>query len=235
MVGGTTDTVSLAQVDLFSALTPSELESLNARVRRRRYAKGTVIFVEGDPGNSLYVIESGHVKITLTSPDGRELVITTYGPGDFFGEMALLDEAPRSADAVAVDDCHLALLQRTDFVHFVESHPQAAARLLAELTRRLRRITRQHQEATLLDVSARVASALLQLAADQGQPAPGEAAGGAITIERPMTQAELAAQIGVTRESVNKWLRHYQRRGWLRWEKGQLTILQPDELRKRLA
>src|ERR671937_3037557 len=98
---------ALAQVDLFWALTPEELESLHTRARRRRSPKGTVIFVEGDPGTSLYVIETGHVKIVLTSPEGKELVLAVRGPGEFFGDMALLDGQPRSADAIAAEDCHL--------------------------------------------------------------------------------------------------------------------------------
>jgi CRP-like cAMP-binding protein len=232
---------ALAQVELFRTLTPQELESLHAKVRRRRYAKGTVIFVEGDPGVSLYVIESGRVKIVLTSPDGKELVIAVRGPGEFFGDMALLDGEPRSADAVTAENCQLLILQREDFLRFVQTHPEAATRLLAELSRRLRRTMRQQQDATLLDVSGRVARALLHLAEEQGHPvarkvdANGAAdSSGAMTVDVAMTQTDLASLVGVTRESVNKWLRYYRRRGWVLWENSRLTILRPDELRKRL-
>ena len=248
---GAPDTASapsaLAQVDLFSTLTSEELAALQSRVRRRRYPKGTVIFLEGDPGTSLYVIEEGHVKIVLTSPDGKELVIAVRGPGEFFGDMALLDGEPRSADAVAAKDCRLLILQREDFNRFLVAHPQAAARLLAVLSRRLRRVMRQQQDATLLDVAGRVARTLLQLAEDHGRPVAGSvgsagAAGaaavsggaGAIVVDAVATQADLAAVVGVTRESVNKWLRYYQRRGWIRWEPGSLVLLRPDELRRRL-
>jgi CRP-like cAMP-binding protein len=154
--------------------------------------------------------------------------------------MALLDGEPHSADAVAAEDCQLLILQREDFERFLEHHPRAAVRLLAVLSRRLRQTMRRQQEATLLDVSARLASALVQLAEDRGLPSPAAAddpgdGAGAITVQGSLTQGELAAMIGVTRESVNKWLRYFQRRGWLRWEKGQLTLLQPQKLRDRAA
>jgi CRP/FNR family cyclic AMP-dependent transcriptional regulator len=230
---GNTAEATLAGVDLFAALTPEELEGLSARLRRRRYPEGAVLFVEGDPGNGLYVIESGRVKIVLASPAGRELVLAVRGPGEYIGDMALLDGEPRSADAVAAEDCRVLILPREDFVRFVETHPRAAMRLLAVLSRRLRQTMRQHQEATLLDVAARVAGALLRLADEDGAPA-GDGAGG-VVVPTDLTQAGLAAQIGVTRESVNKWLRYYQRRGWIRWEPGHLTLLRPAKLRERLA
>jgi CRP/FNR family transcriptional regulator, cyclic AMP receptor protein len=222
----------LARVGLFAGLAEEDCQALAERVRRRRYRKGTTLFVEGDPGTCLYVVESGHVEIRLTSPDGKELVVATRGPGEFFGDMALLDGAPRSADAVAADDCWLLLLQREDFVHFLEAHPKAAVRLVEVLSRRLRESMRQQQEATFLDVSGRVASALLRLAEEDGIAA--EDGSGAIAVCRSLTQVQLAGMVGVTRESVNKWIGFFQRRGDLRWEKGRLTILRPDELRKRL-
>jgi CRP-like cAMP-binding protein len=233
VAGGITAGATLAGIDLFSALTPEELAGLGARLRRRRYPKGTVLFVEGDPGTGLYVIESGRVKIVLASPAGRELVVAVRGPGEFIGDMALLDGEPRSADAVAAEDCRVLILPREDFVRFVETHPLAAMRLLAVLSRRLRQTMRQHQDATLLDVSARVASALLRLADEQGAPA-GDGSEARV-VPTTLTQAGLAAQIGVTRESVNKWLRYFQRRGWLRWEPGRLTLLRPARLRERLS
>ena len=228
-----TAAASLARVDLFAELTPDELEGLSARLRRRRYAKATVLFTEGDPGTGLYVVESGQVRIVLASPAGKELVLAVRGPGEFFGDMALLDGEPRSADAVVAEDCQLLILRREDFVRFVETHPPAALRLLAVLSRRLRQTMRQHQDATLLDVSARLASALLRLADEHGAPA-GDGTGGMV-VPITLTQAGLAAQIGVTRESVNKWLRYFQRRGWIRWEPGRLALLQPAKLRERLA
>jgi CRP-like cAMP-binding protein len=228
-----TGTTILAQVELFAGLTAEELEGLLARMRRRHYPKGTVLFLTGDPGTALYVVEAGRVKMVLTSPAGRELVVAVRGPGEFFGDMALLDGEPRSADAVVAEDCRLLILPREDFMRFVETHPRAALRLLAVLSRRLRQTLRQHQDATLLDVAARLASALLLLAEEQGAPL-GDGTD-AIAIPAPLTQGALAARVGVTRESVNKWLGYFQRRGWVRWEHGRLTLLRPERLRERLA
>jgi CRP-like cAMP-binding protein len=231
VAAGTLIAAALAQVDLFSVLTPDELEGLSERVRRRRYPKDAVIFLEGDPGTSLYMIEAGRAKMVLSSPGGKEVVIATRGPGEFFGDMALLDGEPHSADAVATEECQLLILRREDFVRFLDAHPKIALRLLALLSRRLRQTMRRQQEATLLDVSARLASALLRLAEERGA-AP---AGGEILVAAPPTQADLAVDIGATRESVNKWLRYYARRGWIRWDKGHLALLQPEKLRERLA
>ena len=233
MAGGTTAGAALARVELFAGLTPEELERLGARLRRRRYAKGTVLFVEGDPGAGLSVVASGRVTMVLASPAGRELVVAVRGPGELFGDMALLDGEPRSAHAVVGEDCRVLILPREDFVRCVEAHPRAALRLLAVLSRRLRQTMRRHQEATLLDVAARLAGALLRLAEAHGAPA-GDGAGG-LVVPVALTQAGRAAQIGVTRESGNTWLRSFQRRGWIRWEPGRLTLLQPAELRDRLS
>jgi CRP-like cAMP-binding protein len=195
--------------------------------------------VEGDPGTGLYVVERGRVKIARTSAEGREIVFAVRGPGEFFGDMALLDGEPRSADAVALEECVLLLMHRDDFVRFLEAHPKAAVRLLAVLSRRLRDGMRQQEEATLLDAAGRVARALVRLAEERGGP-PGRGEGDAFgpdarVVEAPPTQAQLAAHVGLTRESVNKWVRAFARRGAVRWEKGRLTVLRPEELRRRAA
>ena len=123
---------------LFSELPDRQRDDLAGRLRRRRYARGEAVFIKGDEGNSLYIIESGRVHIKLTSEDGRESVLNSLGPGDFFGDLALFDGEPRSADAVAVEESHLVLLERRDFLRFLSDHPSAAVALLAVLSRRLR-------------------------------------------------------------------------------------------------
>src|SRR5205807_8103880 len=121
----------LTRVGLFSELTRAEIDELAACLRRRRYAKGRIIFGEGDPGSHLYLIAAGQVSVGISSADGRFLELHTFGPGDVFGELALLDDEPRSADAVAQEPCDLLLLSRTDFLRFLHSHPNVAIRLLA--------------------------------------------------------------------------------------------------------
>jgi len=220
----------LTGVGLFDGVSPADLTALAGSLRRRRYPRGTVVFVEGDPGTTLFIIESGTVKIGLSTPDGKELVIALLGRGEFFGDMAILDGEPRSADAVAKTDCQFSLLTRQDFLAFLDTHPKVAANLLANLSRRLRHNTTMLQEAAFLDIPARVASALLHLAKREGRTATD----GSITIDSTYTQAELAGHVGATRESVNKWLRYYERQGIIHWGKGAITILKPDDLHRRV-
>jgi len=219
----------LAGVTLFAGLAAEELAGLAAHLHRRRYAKGQVVFVQGDPGTSLYVIEEGRVRISRVSPDGRELVLAVLGPGDFFGEMSLLDGEPRSADAAAQDDCQLLLLPREGFLRFVERHPQMALRLLAVVSRRLRYTDQVAEDVAFLDVPARLARALITLAGCQDEPAEE-----AVAVPGRLTQAELAGMVGATRESINRWLAFYQRKGLIQCRQGRITILRPAELRKRV-
>jgi CRP/FNR family cyclic AMP-dependent transcriptional regulator len=215
---------TLASISLFAEVPGPDLEALAAGLRRRRYARGQVIFTQGDPGNSLFIVETGRVRIVVGSDEGRELVLRVLGPGDFFGEMALLDGEPRSTDAVAQEACQILLLQRSDFLSFLESRPAVAIALLAVLSRKLRLTTQQAQDVAFLDVPARVARAVLEQAAaeDGGRPVC------------RLTQSELAAVVGATRESVNKWLGYYERQGLIQRQRGAVTILKPELLRRRV-
>jgi CRP-like cAMP-binding protein len=222
-------TAALRRVSLFAELAADELAALAAGLQRRRYRRGQVIFRQGDPGTSLYLIDSGAVKILITTPEGKGLVLRLLAAGDFFGELSLLDGEPRSADAIAQTACDLLLLRREDFLRFLEARPAVAASLLAAVSRRLRYTSRQAQETAFLDVPARLARVLLELVEARGQAVPeGQQIG-----QFP-TQTELAEMVGATRESVNKWLGVYARQGLLRRDRGAVTVLQPDELRKRI-
>jgi CRP-like cAMP-binding protein len=223
------DSSPLAKHGLFAELSPTDLRDLSACLRRRRCAKGQIIFAQGDPGTSLYVVEAGQVKVVLTSPDGKELVLNVFGSGDIFGEMALLDGEPRSADAVAQEDCLLLVLQRDDFLRFLEERPAVAISLLAILSRKLRHTTQQVQDVAFLDVPARLARALLDLAETRGTPST---ASSGWTFR--VTQAELAGMIAATRESVNKWLGFYEAQGLIRCVRGQVTVFRPEALRRRI-
>ena len=218
---------ALGRVPLFAGLRTAELERLSACMHLRSYGPGEVIFLEGDPGTGLCVIQSGRVKIVLTSSDGREFVLNVYGPGEFFGEFALLDGDPRSADAVAQGDCRVWWLRRDDFLAFLQAHSAATSYLLALLSRRLRHTTHIVQDAAFRDVPARLARTILDLAAIQGRPSSD-----GVVIDAQLTQTDLAAMIGSARETVNKSLRAYQRRGLLRYDKGIITVLRPEELRQ---
>lgn len=216
----------LAKAPLFAVLPDAERQRLGALLRARRYARGEVIFLEGDEGTSLCLIAEGRIKIQLTGADGREVVLNVYGPGEIFGELALLDGEPRSADAIAQDASRVFWLQRDDFQAFLDSHPHAAMMMLASLSRRLRHTTRVVQDATFLDVPARLARVLLDLAAHDGK-----AIEAGIRIESRPTQSELAAMVGATRESVNRALGGFKKRGMVCEEQHHLVIVQPERLR----
>ena len=211
----------LSRVPFFAGVPADELEKLASSLQRRTVRAGKAVFRQDDPGSSLYVIESGVVTVQRTSPEGKELILTILGPGDFFGELALLDGEPRSADAVAKEDTALLVLERDDFLAFLDRAPAVATKLLAALSRRLRRTDQLVQDAAFLDVPARLARALLQLSESP------EAATG-------LTQSELAAMVGASRESVNRWLQFYRRRGLIESASGSIRVLQPEELRRHI-
>ncbi len=220
----------LAQVPLFSGLNPGELDGLAALVRRHRYATGEIIFHKDDAGTALYVIEKGEVKIVLGSAEGKEVVLSLLGPGDFFGELALLDGEPRSADAVAMETSELLILQRQDFLRFIVLQPQVAVNLMAVLSRRLRRVDQLVHDAAFLPVRLRLIRTLLDLAQTQGQ-----AGSEGVVIATPLTQTVLADMVLATRESINKWLGYYAEKGLVRHDRGRLTLLDIERLRKELA
>jgi CRP-like cAMP-binding protein len=216
----------LRSSSLFAELDDEYLAGLADRLRSRHYARGQIIFAEGDPGASLCIVASGKVDAVASSVDGKELVLGSFGPGEVFGELALLTGAPRSADAIVREPAHLFLLPRDDFLAFLEAHPRAAITLLTIVSRRLQRTTHQVQDVSFLDVPARLARALLELAEaappDDGKPSC------------HITQSELAARIGATRESVNKWLAHFSDQGLIARERGRVTILRQQTLRQRI-
>ena len=219
---------ALRQVDLFASVADDDLAVLGATLRRRRYPKGAALYYEGDPGHGLYLIESGTVKLSLSSSDGREDVLALVGPGEYIGDLALLDGDPHAADAVAKDDCEVLLLQRAEFLRFLAGRAAAAAELLATLSRRLRRNTPALEETAFLGAPGRVAGAILELAESHGHPSPE-----GTVIPAELTQGELPSLAGTTKDSAGRWLRFFERQGWLRWHAGRITVLRPDDLQRR--
>jgi len=221
----------LANVGLFAGLSSAELVGLAALMRPRPYAKDEVIYLKGDAGTAFYVIASGRVKIALTSPDGKELILRRLGPGQFHGELALLDDEPRSADAISTEPSVLLVLQRDAFRQFLNDHPGVATKLLGTVSNYLRRNAELIQDATFLDVPARLARILLELAAGPGAT---ELPPAGTVIEDRMKQGEIASLVGATRESVNKWLGAFEKQGLIRYDKGQITLLRPSGLKQRI-
>ncbi|MGQ0570893.1 MAG: Crp/Fnr family transcriptional regulator [Armatimonadota bacterium] len=221
--------LALSEVSIFQGLSPEELKALAALLQRRLYRKGETVFRQSDPGSTLYIIESGEVKVTLVSSHGKEVILAILGQGGFFGELALLDGESRSADAVTRVDSRLLALHREPFLEFLRSHPSTAIRVIEALSRRVRRTTGLVQEAAFLDVPQRLARVLLQI------HEPGRQLGPDGIPQYPrLTQRELAELVGTTRETINKCLGDYEKQGLIRRSKGLVRVLKPEELMKRI-
>jgi CRP/FNR family transcriptional regulator, cyclic AMP receptor protein len=217
----------LKRVPLFAQLPAEALAELAGHLRHRRFPRNGMVFSQGDPGASLCIVEAGRVKLSLTSSGGREMILDLFGPGEVFGELALLDGEPRSADALAVEPTELVMLDRADFVSALLHRPELAIDVLALLGRRLRRDAALLQEAAFLDVPTRLARTLLRLA----EPSPDD---GPLSTPR-LSQSDLAGLTGTTRETLNKWLGVLQDEQLISLDKGRIIILQPAALRSRTS
>ncbi len=222
------DQVTLERVGLFSGLDADSIGELSAAMRRRIFRPGEVIFHRDDPGQVLYVLRSGKVKIYITSQDGQEVALAVFAPGDYFGELALLDGQPRSASAVAIEQADTLALQRADFIKAVMRHPRIAVQVMGVLSRRLRQTDAMIEDLLFLDVHGRVAKKLLELAETHGARTPE-----GIRIEMRLTQGELAAMVGASRESVNKVMGYFTDKQFISTDKYKVTIKRLADLRRR--
>ena len=207
---------------IFGGLRPDLFERLSSYAVRRTVRRGTTIFTRGDPGTSLFVICSGTLRISSPSPDGRSAIFNLISDGAVVGEIALLDGLPRTADATAVADCELMVIERRDFIPLIHEQPEIALRIIELLCGRLRQTTEQLEDVMFLDLPGRLAKALLHL----GKKAKSTPSGPKVTL----TQTDIGKIIGMSRESTNKQLRAWQDRKWLRLERGGIVILKPDAL-----
>ena len=211
----------LRSVPLFSELGEQDINTLGRLATRRRYPKDTVVFFENEEGDFFFTIVQGRIKVTILGDDGREIILSVLGPGDFFGEMALLDNEPRSATAIAVEDSELLSLHRTDFQGVTGDNIAIAHALVKILTARLRRANHQIQTLALLDVYGRVARVILDMAKEEGR----RLKDGRIAFRRA-THQEIANRIGTTRETVTRMLKDLERQALIRIE-GKEIVLQP--------
>jgi CRP/FNR family transcriptional regulator/CRP/FNR family cyclic AMP-dependent transcriptional regulator len=209
----------LQKVPLFSRLTGQELEVLALSLGKRTFGKGTIIFHKGSPGRSLYIIESGRVRIFLLSSSGQEISVNVYGPGAVFGELALLDGLPRSAGAVVMEKAVVHTLYRDDFWQFLDASPGMAMSIIRDLVSRLRYTTALMEQQAFLDVNGRVAAKLLELADRYGREGEG------LEIDLQLTQTELASWVSARRESVNKVLGVFRDQGLIEVDGQRITIL----------
>jgi CRP/FNR family transcriptional regulator/CRP/FNR family cyclic AMP-dependent transcriptional regulator len=217
----------LRRVTLFSGLKEDELDALAKVTARRSFQKHSVILLAEEEGNSLFIIQKGKVKVSILSEDGREIVLTLLGDGEFFGEMSLLDGLPRSATVIALEDTEAVMLRREDLLRLIERTPQIAIKLMAELTIRLRKTDQKIESLALLDVAGRIASALLQLASDEGEETPG----GLVIYNHP-TQQLLANMTGTTRETVSRVLKRFRKEGYMATMGRNWIILREEDMRR---
>jgi CRP/FNR family transcriptional regulator/CRP/FNR family cyclic AMP-dependent transcriptional regulator len=220
----------LCRVPLFADLHDEELRELSARLGRRAFAADMILFHKGSPSQALYLIESGSVRAFALSDAGQEMTLDIYGPGECFGETALVDGQIRSAGAMTLEATVIYTLPRDDFLCCLERHPAMARRALALLADRLNRLTAFTEHLAFLDVTGRMAAVLLELAEHHGQQVEA-----GIVLQPHLTQAELARCARATRESVNKALGTLRDEGLIRQEGHVLTILDPAGLRRKIS
>jgi CRP/FNR family cyclic AMP-dependent transcriptional regulator len=220
--------VRLRRCRIFAGLGDDALETLSGGVRRRRYERGQVIFHEGDPGDSLHVVASGAVKITLRSPDGEEVIVATLGPGDFFGELALLDEAARSATAEAMAPTETLVLPRSSFQQLL-GEPSLRDMVLSRVAAEVRRTDRQLASLRFLDLAGRLAAHLAELAGQIGRRADD----GTLELTLPYRQADLAAIVGGSRQGTSRALRELADAGLLVVDRNRLQIPDLQRLARR--
>jgi len=219
----------LAKARLFEGVTAAELETLRPAVRMRSFPKDSHVFREGDPGSHLYLIKSGQVKIERISAGGGEFVFAVVGAGEVFGELSLFEpEAERSADAVALEPTECALLARDPVIAFLLGHPLLLLRVITSLVGYIQRKDRAMAEVAFLDIPGRVAQKLVDLAESRG-----ERVGEGFVIRIPLSQRTLAGMVGASRENVNRTLHRFVELGYISQARGTITVLKPDELRKR--
>lgn len=219
---------SLRRCALFAHADEETLRQVASGLRRRRFRRNEVIFHQGDAGDSLHIIASGAAKIVLPSAEGEEAIIATLRPGDFFGELALLDGATRSATATALEPTETLVLPRAVFRELLDGDARLRDALLEGLAHELRRITGHVEELHFLDLAGRLAMRLTRLAQEDDPAASGE-----VQLDWPYTQSDLASMIGGTRQTVNKLLSGLVGDGLVRIERDTLVITDVDRLARR--
>ena len=215
----------LANVSVFSSLDDRSLELLLQVTGTRRLLSREVLFNKGDPGQQLYGVVQGRLKIFTPGADGKEVVFGFCDPGEVIGEIALLDSNPRSATVTAMEPSELLTLDRRDLLPFLEKHPSVAIHLAGVLAGRLRRLSELAEDSMFLTLPSRLAKKLVALGRNYGK-----AGGGGLRIELRLHQQELGDMVGTSRESVNKQLRAWTQEGLLRFDRGYITLYDLERL-----
>ena len=218
----------LTRSGIFQGVDPEAAKSLAKDLDYIEIRKGDVLFNEGEPGDSLYIVLSGKIKVGRRAADGRQNLIAVMGPSDMVGELSLFDPGPRTATATALTDSRLARLRKQSLRPWLTNRPEIAEQLLWVLARRLRRTNDALADLIFTDVPGRVAKNLLQLAGKFGSRD-----GGVLRVTHDLTQEELAQLVGASRETVNKALADFASRGWLRLDGKSVIIMDPERLARR--
>ena len=219
--------MALLASPLFAAMRAEELDEILKFASERRVARGQMILQRGDPGSSMMAVLRGRVRISSVSGEGKELTLNVINPGEIFGEIALLDGEPRSADAFAIDDTTLLVVERRHFLPFLRRNEDLFLRLLSVLCGRLRRTSIALEEIALFDLPVRLARVLLKLGADYGRPATS-----GTRIDLKLSQRDLSNLVASSRESVNKQLRAWRETGVVDVDDGFIVLLRPNELQR---
>ncbi len=209
---------------LFAELDDRELTSIAAVAKTRRYAKDDVVFHADEIGDVFCLIREGQVKVTMISPEGKEIILNTLGPGEFFGEMALLDEQPRSATIVAIEPLEVVTIWRSDFLQILQENFSITRKILVELSRRLRQMSNRIESLATMDVYGRLARFFIDLADKSGKTLDN----GYVAVTRPTHQA-IANTIGTSRETVSRLLHDLMRQDLLLSE-GKTIYLKKEAL-----
>jgi len=217
---------ALSTIPFFAGLDRVALERVSAGMRARRFRRGEVIFHIGDPGDALFVIVDGEVKISLPSETGDEAILATLRVGDVFGELALLDGAPRSASATAIGATETVVLPRDRFRELIASEAGVRDALLASIAGELRRLTTHVEELHFLDITGRLAARLVRLSQEGGT----RLGDGGIRLRTNLTQGDLAAMVGCTRQSVNKLLGQFTDDGLIRLDREGIVVTNVEGL-----
>ncbi len=215
----------LRQSLLFVEFAPSELDKLAQFAKLRPFKPREVIFNQGEPGRHMFIMITGAVRISILSEEGKEMILGTFGPGDVFGEIALFDGKERTATVTAITACECLVLERQEFIAFLEQQPRAAIKLLAALAGRLRHTNEIIEDTLFLNLPSRLAKKLLYLAETDGQQTPQ-----GLRIKVKLSQQELGNLVATSRESINKQLRTWQEQGLLQVQHGYITVVDPKKL-----
>lgn len=215
---------------MFADLRDEILEKIFSLMQKRLYKRNNMILMEEDAGDTLFILNQGSVKITRLSDDGREVILSILGDGDFFGEMSIFDGESRSANVIALEDSEVFVLKRGDFLDLLEKHPKIAIALLQELAIRLRRSDQQIEGLSLSDAESRIAMSIIRLAEDLGVIKLGQ-----VIIDNLPFQQDVANMAGTSRETVSRMLKLLERKGWIKRKGRQLIITNYDEFVKEFG